>query len=255
MNPTIGIMHDMEDPTALTGEPAHRILKPIMTQQWMDVTYLHWPYEPDVVQALLPRGLEVDVFDGRAWVGLVPFHMMDIALPFTPPIPYLGSFPETNVRTYVRGVHGPGVWFNSLDVPRLLPVLVARTTYRLPYMWSSMDIRRAPGSIAYTARRRWPGPRHASSRVEVEIGSRIAQPTELDHFLSARWGLYTQLGSRLAYARVEHEPWPLHEASVVDVTDDLVAAAGYPPPAGKPRPLHSPGVSVSVDRPRFVAEL
>ena len=96
-----------------------------MLQDWRRLTYVHWPFSPDLVQSRLPSGLEVDTHDGAAWVGLVPFHMENIAARFTPPIPYLGTFPETNVRTYVRGSDGPGVWFLSLDISRLLPVVVA----------------------------------------------------------------------------------------------------------------------------------
>ena len=236
----------------LSGSPRYRIERPVMTQQWKDLAYLHWRYEPDAVAALLPPGLTVDTFDGSAWVGLVPFQMVDIAARHTPPVPYLGTFPETNVRTYVVGPEGPGVWFNSLDINRLLPVLVARSLYRLPYMWGGMEIRRTVGRISYRATRRWPRPSGVSSLVTVDIGGEIAEPTDLHHFLTARWGLYTMLGSRLAHARVEHEPWPLREASVAALADDFVAAAGYAAPLGAPHALYSPGVSVRIDRPRFV---
>jgi uncharacterized protein YqjF (DUF2071 family) len=235
-----------------TGEPRYRIDRPIMTQQWRSLAYVHWPYAPTDVAQLLPDGLEVDTFDGRAWVGLVPFHMADIAARFTPPIPYFGTFPETNVRTYVRGPEGPGVWFHSLDINRLLPVLVARLTYRLPYVWSKMTINVAPDRIEYRATRRWPGPRGSRSRLVVAVGERIDHPEPFEHFLSARWGLYTMLGSRLAYARVEHAPWPLHRAEATVIDDDLMAAAGYAAPQGAPHVMYSPGVSVRIDRPRIV---
>jgi uncharacterized protein YqjF (DUF2071 family) len=235
-----------------TGEPRYRIDRPVMTQQWRSLAYLHWPYDPAHVQRLLPEGLEVDTFDGRAWVGLVPFHMVGIAARFTPPIPYLGTFPETNVRTYVRGPEGPGVWFHSLDVTRLLPVVVARLTYRLPYVWAKMSIDISGNRIEYRATRRWPGPRGSQSRIVIATGERIAHPEPFDHFLSARWGLYTMLGSRLAHARVEHEPWPLHRADALTVVDDLMEAAGYAAPQGTPHVLYSPGVAVRIERPRFV---
>lgn len=223
-----------------------------MRQQWRTLAYAHWPYPPDLVQSHLPAGLEVDTFDGHAWVGLVPFHMVGIAARRGPAVPYFGTFPETNVRTYVNGPDGPGVWFDSLDITRLAPVLVARTTYRLPYVWSEMEIARGTGRIVYTARRRWPGPRGAQSRMDVVVGDRIDDPSDFDHFLSARWRLYTMLGRRLAVGRVEHEPWPLYRAQA-NIEDELVTAAGYPAPTGEPHVLYSPGVAVRIDRPRFVA--
>ena len=113
---------------------AERVRRPVMMQGWKNLTFVHWSYHPAVVQRRLPPGLAVDTFEGRAWVGLVAFHMEDIRLPLLPALPYLGTFPETNVRTYVRGPDGrPGVWFDSLDITRLIPVLVALGTYRLPY--------------------------------------------------------------------------------------------------------------------------
>ena len=113
---------------------------------------LHWPYAPEVVQQLLPAPLAVDVFDGRAWVGLVPFRMR-IRLPRSPFVPWLSSFPETNVRTYVIGPDGRrGSWFLSLDVPRLGAVVVARATYRLPYHWSRMRMAR---NITFSESRVW----------------------------------------------------------------------------------------------------
>lgn len=220
-----------------------------MRQDWRSLSYVHWPFSPDLVQAHLPPGLEVDTHDGLAWVGLVPFRMENVAARSTPPIPYFGTFPETNVRTYVRGSDGPGVWFHSLDISRLLPVLVARATYRLPYMWAKMEINEHRGSVTYKATRRWPRP-STRSLLEVEIGRRITVPSEFEHFLSARWRLYTMLGRRLAYARVEHEPWTLHRAKA-SYDDELVSAAGFTVPDSPPHVMYSPGVSVRIDRPRY----
>ncbi len=234
------------------GRPPHHIEHPVMIQQWRSLTYLHWPYPPEQVQATLPDGLEVDLFDGMAWVGLIPFHMVDIALPRMPPIPYLGTFPETNVRTYVVGPHGPGVWFHSLDINRLLPVLVARLIYRLPYMWSKMAVVERNQSVRYTCVRRWPASPGATSTISVEIGQALEEPTAFEHFLTARWRLYTKLGKRLLAGDVEHEVWPLHHARATRVDDGLVAATGLPAPVADAHVMYSPGVTVSVGWPKIV---
>jgi hypothetical protein len=127
------------------------------------------------------------------------------------------QLPETNVRTYVVGPDGrEGLWFFSLDAARLEPVLVARSTYALPYMWSQMTVERDGSTIRYRSRRRWPGPTPATSAITLEIGGPLA-PEQLgpfDHYLTARWQLYTTLGPLLARSTVEHEPWPLHRAAV-----------------------------------------
>ena len=220
-----------------------------MVQQWRDLAYVHWRYDPQVVAALLPEGLEVDTFDGSAWVGLIPFSMRGIGLPRLPAVPYFGSFPEINVRTYVRRNGIPGVWFFSLDVNRLIPAVVARTTYLLPYCWGRASNRIDNGVLRSDVERRWPS--RARSRTAVRIGQPIAQPDDLAVFLSARWGLYSKgLFGGLMYAPVDHEPWPLHSASLESIDQNVVEAAGLPSPTGESHVMFSPGVSVRIGRPR-----
>ena len=114
--------------------------KPVMRQRWERLTFLHWAYDPDVVQRLLPAGLTVDTFGGVAWVGLVPFFMR-VHTPGDRGVPWVSNFCETNVRTYARDREGrAGIWFLSLDAARLGAVAVARASYRLPYFWSSMRL-------------------------------------------------------------------------------------------------------------------
>jgi uncharacterized protein len=224
-----------------------------MYQTWSWLAFLHWPYPPEVVQRLLPASLRVHAFDGRAWVGLTPFLLQDLGTPVAPVPTWFASFPETNVRTYVVGPDGrEGLWFFSLDAARLEPVLAARATYALPYMWSEMTVERDGARLRYRSRRRWPGPTPAASAVTVEVGDPL-EPGELgglDHHLTARWQLYTTLGPLLARASVEHKPWPLHRAAVRELDSDLVAAAGLPAPAGEPVVHWSPGVRSRIGGPR-----
>lgn len=229
----------------------HPVRTAVMRQQWLDLAYVHWRYDPAVVQALLPAGLQVDTFDGSAWVGLIPFSMRDVGLPHGPAVPYFGSFAEVNVRTYVRVGNRPGVWFFSLDVDRLLPALVARLTYRLPYCWGATTHERTGDTLTTSVHRRWPAPQ-VHSHLVVEMGD----PTpadELDIFLTARWGLYSRGLRGLRYAPVDHEPWPLRAAAVRSVDPAAVVAAGLPAPQGDPHVRCSDGVSVRIGRPRRVS--
>ena len=225
-----------------------------MKQGWYDLVYLHFEYSPEVVQALLPEGLEVDTFDDKAWVGLIPFSMRGIGIPRLPSIPYLGSFPEVNVRTYVKRNGVPGVWFFSLDINRMLPTVVARTTYKLPYCFGSVSHMREDNDVYTTVRRRWPRVRSGSATprtsIHVRIGEHIATPTDFDVFVSARWGLYLFAGREtLRYAPVEHPTWPLQRASVVSLDDSLIRAVGLPEPTSEPHALFSSGVPVLVGLP------
>jgi uncharacterized protein YqjF (DUF2071 family) len=225
--------------------------KPIMRQRWERLTFLHWSFDPAQVQQLLPAGLQVETFDGAAWVGLVPFFMR-VATGGGHGAPWVSDFCETNVRTYVRDSEGrSGIWFFSLDAARLGAVAVARTTYRLPYFWSSMRLSSRRSEVSYTCLRRWPGPRDATSQVRISVGEPFGPGDldERDHFLTARWILFSVAGARYRFARACHQPWPLHRAEAQVVDDRLVAAAGLPQPQGPPLMHYSPGVDVRIGRP------
>ena len=227
------------------------VTRAVMVQQWRDLAYVHWRYPVEEVQALLPSGVEVDVHDGSAWVGLIPFSMRKIGLPRLPAVPYLGSFPEVNVRTYVRCNGKPGVWFFSLDVNRFLPALVARTTYLLPYCWGSARHFRDGDVLKTTVRRRWPST--SSTHISILIGDEIEEPSDTAVFLSARWGLYSKgFRGALRYSPVDHEKWPLYSATLLNIDDSLVTSAGLSAPRGEPHVMFSPGVSVRVGLPHRV---
>jgi uncharacterized protein len=234
------------------GSCPFTIDRPVMRQRWERLTFLHWPFAAADVQRLLPRGLEVETHGGAAWVGLVPFYMR-VATAGGQRVPWVSSFCETNVRTYVRDRTGrSGIWFFSLDAARLGAVVTARVTpYRLPYFWSAMRIGERGGQVAYWSRRRWPGPRRASCRLRIGIGAPIAPAdvTALEHFLTARWMLFSVAAGRPVSARACHLPWPLHRAHPLVVEDGLIPAAGLPAPAGEPLAHYSPGVDVAIGRP------
>jgi len=216
------------DAEPVTPAPPRPVGRTVFTQTWADLTFLHWAVPPDRVLAHLPPGTRPDVIDGTTYVGLVPFRMRAVGLFGLPGIPYLGTFPETNVRLYsVDDAGRRGVVFVSLDASRLAPVLVARQVAHLPYLWSRMRIRHEPPWIDYHCRRRWPGPRGARSRIRVRVGGRV-EPGPLEHFLTARWGLHQTDGrGRTAYWPNRHEPWPLQAAEVAELDDALLGAAGF----------------------------
>jgi uncharacterized protein YqjF (DUF2071 family) len=240
------------DINELPPRVATPVLRPVMVQRWTDVVFLHWRFDPQVVQAPLPDGVTVDTYDGSAWVGLVPFQMEGLGVPGLAPLPHVGRFPEVNVRTYVRAGMRRGVWFLSLDVDRLLPAVVARAAYHLPYCAGRADHLRNSDLVVSRVERRWPRANTpAVSEIVVRTGAAVDPDDELAHFLTDRWGLIsaTRRG-RLRYAAVDHPDWSLHHADVVHLSDRLVAAAGLPTPQSSPHVMWSPGVDVRVGRPQ-----
>lgn len=217
-----------------------------MTQDWTQVTYLHWPYDPVDVQPHLPIGTRPDVIDGVTWIGLIAFVMRRVRVFGTPPLPYLADFLETNVRAYAVDEHGRrSVVFLTLDADRLLPVAAARLIYRLPYIWSAMSMERRDDALTYRTRRRRSG---VTSQIRVRVGDAIsAEP--VDDFLTARWGLHSRWYGTTAYVPITHGAWPLRSAELLELDDGLVKAVGLPRPVGAPRVLYSDGVHVRLGTP------
>jgi uncharacterized protein YqjF (DUF2071 family) len=233
--------------------PEERVSRPVLCQRWQTMTFLHWAYDPAAVQAVLPAGLTPDTFDGAAWVGLTPFLLADFRPLCLPPVPRLSTFPETNVRTYVRDADGTdGLWFLSLDVTQLPVALGARVFYWVPYHWAAMEVSEGPPA-RYAGRRR--GPRGPDAGYRIAVRPTLALADEdtagLVDFLTGRWRAFTRIATRLTAVPVEHQPWPLWDAEIEDLEEDLLVAAGLPPPEGEPLAHFSPGVDVRLGAPRL----
>jgi uncharacterized protein YqjF (DUF2071 family) len=211
--------------------------RPSMRHTWASLGFLHWPYDPETLQRLLPPGLVADTYAGRGYVGLVLFRLT-VRPAWLPAAPWLCSFAETNVRTHVRGPGGQaGIVFLSLHAARLGAVAVARASaWRLPYHWAAMRLRRDGDRVTYLCRRRWPGSGDASSRVVLRIGAlyRPEELTTLDRFLTARWCFYTRSPKGLARTAAHHPPWRLARGTALQVEDRLIAATGLREPEGEP---------------------
>ncbi|RZS90075.1 hypothetical protein EV189_1858 [Motilibacter rhizosphaerae] len=195
----------------------------VLGQQWRDLAFLHWRVDSAAVAPFFPRGSRPDEHDGSTWVGLVPFSMVGAGLGRRFPVPWLGTFLETNVRLYSVDDEGRhGVVFRSLDADRLLPVLGAQAVYGLPYRWARMTAAVDGDERSWSSVRRRGG---GSLDLRLRVGQEV-EPDDLDVFLTARWGLHAAHLGRTWWVPNEHGPWPLRSAEVLELRDSLCAEAG-----------------------------
>jgi uncharacterized protein len=210
---------------AVTADTAHRPWplpeRPwAMAQTWADLLFVHWPVDAEQLRPHVPDGLELDLRDGQAWLGVTPFRLEGLRLRGTVPLPYVSRFLEINVRTYVTRNGRPGIWFLSLDATSQGAVEVARRAYRLPYhhMRASYEER---GLFL-----RWHSSRTDAARPTVfEAAWRAvdapapAAPGSLAAFLAERYCLYAAGADGLYRAEIHHPPWPLQAAELeLDLT-------------------------------------
>lgn len=212
----------------------------VMHQRWTNVLFAHWPVAPSVLQPLLPASLEVLTCEGTAWIGVVPFLMSNVRPRGLPPFPWLSSFPELNVRTYVRHGDVKGVWFFSLDASNPLAVRAARRVVHLPYYDARMRIGATDGgTIRYESERthRNAPPAHFVASYRPEGDVRPAAPGTIDHFLIERYLLFAAAPRGLITVRIAHSPWPLQRATATFERNTMGHAIRVPL-EGEPRFLH-----------------
>ncbi|MET7733157.1 DUF2071 domain-containing protein [Streptomyces sp. NPDC005402] len=227
-----------------------RVRVPVLRARWLRQTFVHWPFRPADVQALLPPGLVVDEYDGAAWVGFTPFVMADVRpAGVSSAVPGLPTFAETNLRTYVCREDGrDGIWFLSIEVAN--PLMLAARAVGAPYTPAHLRVTTDGDTVSYAGSR---GKGRVSYRLDVRPGDPV-QPTERDVWLTSRWRAYTRRLGILLETPVEHEPWPLADAAVDVLKETLTAAAGLPAPLDEPVVHFSPGVEhvrLGPSRPLF----
>lgn len=211
--------------------PGHR---PAMAMVWHDLCFLHWPVRAESVRARLPAPIApfLDIFDGWAWIAVVPFHMSGVRGWGLPGLPGLSAFPELNVRTYVTMDGRPGVWFFSLDATSRIAVRVARAMFSLPYMDARITCRDEHGQIVYHSLRTHRGEPPAEFAASYAPTGQVfaAQPGSIEHFLTERYALYS-LTRRGVVLRgdIDHPPWPLQPARCLIQRITMAQAAGIQP--------------------------
>jgi uncharacterized protein YqjF (DUF2071 family) len=221
------------------------------TQSWRELLFVHWALPVEAVRKVVPPDIELDPWDGRAWVGLVPFQMKRVRPSFLPQA-FAMDFLELNARTYVHYRGRPAVWFFSLDASSWLAVRAARMGWSLPYFHARMTTSREGDGIRYDSARR-----DGSARFSVayDVGEALgpSEPGTFEHFLLERYLLLSTRRGAILEGQVHHPPYFAHRARVHRIEESLAEAAGLPPLPGAPDAVHfSPGVDVEVFGPTRV---
>ena len=244
---------DAVDRVSPTRRPDDRV---VMLQNWRHLLFLHWAVPIEELRPHVPPELEIDTFNGLAFVGLVPFTMTGIRPLWAPAVPPISNFHEVNVRTYVhhRGAD-PGVWFFSLDAASAFAVRIARAMWKLPYHLARMSLEREPeiagrsSRIRYESARIWTQPLRASCTVDYSPTGPVspAENGSLEYFLAERYILYARDGkNRLLIGQVHHLPYPLQTATVHSLDENLVLVAGIVRGNEQPLAHYAHGVDVEI---------
>jgi len=219
-----------------------------MHQNWGKLLFMHWAIDAEALRPLIPSQLSIDTFDGKAWIGVVPFTMWGIRASFVPAIPGARAFHELNVRTYVHFNGVPGVWFFSLDAANNLAVWGARTFYHLPYFNARMSLAQKSNAIDYSSTRIDNRGASADFQATWKIGEplRRSEPGALEFFLTERYCLYAFHRDQIYRSRIFHQPWPLQTATVDSFHSTMIESLGIVAPNDEPLLHYAESIAVDI---------
>jgi uncharacterized protein YqjF (DUF2071 family) len=198
----------------------------VMTQTWNDLLFAHWTIDPAALRPKVPAAFDLDLYDGTAWIAIVPFFMTNVAPRGVPALPRISEFAELNVRTYVRVADRPGIYFFSLDAASALAVKTARALFNLPYYTASMTVSATADGVDYRSEREAPA---ASLRAAYHPIGAPFHPIEgtLEYFLTERYCLYNLDHHGKPYRLDIHHPrWSLRAAAARVIRNTMAEACG-----------------------------
>jgi uncharacterized protein len=204
--------------------------------RWKSTLFFHWPVPIEWLRAVVPEPLSIDLHEGTAWLGIVPFTMTGVRPTFTPAVPGLSSMLEINVRTYVHYDGVPGVYFLSMDTNHSLTAWLGRSRFALPYHRARIVRLEHARRIGYASQRRIRDAELAMFSATCTIGSALPPATthSKEFFLTERYCLYTVRDGSVRRLRIHHPTWPLKIASVHSYASSLCAPLGIPEPRERP---------------------
>ncbi len=176
-------------------------------QEWNNALFLHWEVETSELQRFVPKELEIDLYEGKAWVSVVLFAMDNIRPRLLPAFPPISNFTEINVRTYVKNGHQAGVYFLSIEGSKRLSCKLAKAISGLPYRYSKMS----SSKDTYTSKNK---KQNDNLSFEFKVGETLNTKCELDVWLTERYALYQDITGGLAQFELHHLPWEINSVEL-----------------------------------------
>ncbi|TGM07293.1 DUF2071 domain-containing protein [Leptospira barantonii] len=241
----------------ILSQTAHRpwpmpATKPFMIQYWEELAFLHWEIPQKFLEEILPKGLEADTYQGKAYIGLVPFRMKGVRPIYLPPLPWISNFPELNVRTYVKNLgkdSKPGVYFFSLDADNRFVVEIARSFFHLPYLNADIKLKGTQTQKEFLCHRKDSRAIHGEFNATYHPVSEVyhSSPGTLEHWLTERYCLYSKdPQGRIYRGDVHHRPWPLQKAECIVHRNTILESHKIPLLSSSPLVHYSNSIKVAL---------
>ncbi|MGG5252015.1 YqjF family protein [Neobacillus sp. SM06] len=210
----------------------------LITQTWEHILFMHWELPASSLQALIPSELELDMFDGSAWLSILPFRVVHQRIRGLPEIPLFRTYLELNVRTYVKHNGYNGVYFFLLDANHPLAVLGAKAL-SLPYRYATMEMQQSLDKVNYKSKRIFESGQQGEFTASYKPTSPASAttPGSLDHWLLERYCLFTKWGNQILRGDIHHQKW---EVSQAEAEVAINTAAPFSIPNKKPLLHYAP---------------
>jgi uncharacterized protein YqjF (DUF2071 family) len=207
----------------------HVTLPWVLFMTWRDLLFASWRVPPEIVRAKVPPELDLDTFDGSAWVTLVPMHVTGMHYRDVPPIPGMVTLRELNFRTYVKRNGKGGVYFLSIECPAIVSDWMALHLFKVPYLKAQIVMANDGVTYHYASERTQSDMPPAAFFGTFSPSGETASPApgSLESFLVERFCLFFVKDGKVYRGDIHHEAWKLQSAELNIGYNTIAKAAGF----------------------------
>ncbi|MHB8410629.1 MAG: YqjF family protein [Candidatus Acidiferrales bacterium] len=193
-------------------EPSPSRTRVFLSAEWRDLVMLNYEVDPRLLTRYVPRGTEVDSFQGKTFVSLVGFQFLHAKLFGALPVPLHGAFEEINLRFYVRRRVGNenrrGVAFIREIVPKRAVAQLATLVYGENYIRYAMRHDVSTNETGKTAEYQWKlKGKWCTLRAQSSGDPALPLEGSLEQFITEHYWGYSLRRNRCLEYHVSHVPW------------------------------------------------